>query len=60
MTAKMSKLQKKTEEEGLDVQYLSYSVDPEVDTPEVLKEFGSRFDINYRIGILLRATHNKK
>lgn len=47
MTANMSKLQKKTEEEGLDVQYLSFSVDPEVDTPEVLKEFGSRFDINY-------------
>ncbi|WP_223701928.1 SCO family protein [Sutcliffiella deserti] len=47
MTANMAKLQRMSQEEGLDVQYLSFSVDPEVDSPEILKEFGDRFEADY-------------
>ncbi|MBM7703198.1 SCO family protein [Metabacillus iocasae] len=44
MTANMAKLQKMAEEEGLDVRFVSFSVDPEVDSPERLKEFASQFN----------------
>ncbi|CAG9621985.1 SCO family protein [Sutcliffiella rhizosphaerae] len=44
MTANMAKLQRMADEKELDAHFLSFSVDPEVDTPEVLKEFSSRFD----------------
>lgn len=40
MTANMTKLQDMLEEEGLDdVKLVSFSVDPEYDTPEVLTEY---------------------
>ncbi|MFC3885234.1 SCO family protein [Bacillus songklensis] len=44
MTANMAKLQKKMKEEGLDVEFVSFSVDPEHDTPEALKEYAAKFD----------------
>ncbi|WP_369899842.1 SCO family protein [Bacillus manliponensis] len=43
MTANMAKLQKMAKDEGLDVEFVSFSVDPEVDSPEVLKTFVERF-----------------
>ncbi|QFT89283.1 hypothetical protein FIU87_11540 [Bacillus sp. THAF10] len=43
MTANMAKLQKMADEKELNVQFLSFSVDPEVDKPDVLKEFSGRF-----------------
>ncbi|MCR8850384.1 SCO family protein [Rossellomorea sp. SC111] len=48
MTANMAKLQKKIAEAGLDdeVQLVSISVDPEHDTPEVLKEYSSRYEFD--------------
>jgi protein SCO1 len=48
MTANMSKLQKKIAEAGLDgeVQLVSISVDPEHDTPEVLKEYSGRYEMD--------------
>ncbi|WP_368077923.1 SCO family protein [Bacillus sp. NTK074B] len=48
MTANMSKLQKKIAEAGLkdEVQLVSLSIDPEHDTPEVLKEYSSRYEFN--------------
>ncbi|CAM4232055.1 cysteine ABC transporter ATP-binding protein [Bacillus manliponensis] len=43
MTANMAKLQKMAKDEGLDVEFVSFSVDPEVDSPEVLKTFVGKF-----------------
>lgn len=39
MMANMTELQEKLHEENLDVELVSFSVDPEIDTPEVLKEY---------------------
>ncbi|MGD6831654.1 SCO family protein [Sutcliffiella halmapala] len=47
ITANLAKLQRMSMEEGLDVHFLSFSVDPEVDTPEKLKEFGNQFEADY-------------
>ncbi|MDL4842159.1 SCO family protein [Aquibacillus rhizosphaerae] len=48
MTANMAKLQEKIKEEGLDVELVSFSVDPDNDSPEILKEYaevrGGEFD----------------
>lgn len=47
MTFNMSKLQQMAKEEGIeDVEFVSFSVDPEVDSPEVLKEYASKFELN--------------
>ncbi|MFI8707208.1 SCO family protein [Bacillus sp. NPDC077411] len=43
MTANMAKLQRLAKEEKLDVQFVSFSVDPEVDKPEKLKAFVQKF-----------------
>ncbi|MDM5154800.1 SCO family protein [Bacillus sp. DX1.1] len=43
MTANMAKLQKMAKEQKLDVQFVSFSVDPEVDKPENLKAFIQKF-----------------
>ncbi|MGM0754146.1 MAG: SCO family protein [Bacillota bacterium] len=47
MTANMAKLQKKVTDAGLEdeLQLVSISVDPEHDTPEVLKEYSSRYEM---------------
>lgn len=48
MTANMSKIQAAVEEEGIkNVRFISFSVDPEVDSPEVLKVFGDQFQADY-------------
>ena len=48
MTANMKKLQERIAEEGIeDVQLISFSVDPEIDKPEVLKEYGQKFDADF-------------
>ncbi len=47
MTANMSRIQEKLKEENIDMQIVSFSVDPENDTPETLKEFGDKFDADY-------------
>lgn len=44
MTTNMTKLQEKLAENDLDVQLVSFSVDPEVDTPEVLKEYAESYE----------------
>ncbi|MRH41871.1 redoxin domain-containing protein [Aquibacillus halophilus] len=48
MTANMVRLQDKFQEEDLDVELVSFSVDPQNDTPEVLKQYseerGADFD----------------
>lgn len=48
MTANMAKLQDMIKEEGLeDVEIVSFSVDPSVDSPEVLTEYGKQFNIDF-------------
>ncbi|MGM9987434.1 MAG: SCO family protein [Bacillaceae bacterium] len=44
MTANLSKLKKMVEEKDLDVEFVSFSVDPDVDTPEKLKAFAKKYD----------------
>ncbi len=44
ITANMARIQKMIDEEGLDgVEFVSFSVDPETDKPEILKEFALNF-----------------
>lgn len=47
MTAHMKQLQEKADEAGVNVQFVSFSVDPEVDTPEKLKQFASNFSVSF-------------
>lgn len=48
MTFNMSKLQNLVKAEGLEnVEFVSFSVDPKVDTPEVLKEFAQAFEADF-------------
>ncbi|MFF2286708.1 SCO family protein [Peribacillus butanolivorans] len=48
MTSNMSKLQKMLKDEGIsDVEFVSFSVDPEIDKPAVLKKFGDQFNVDY-------------
>lgn len=47
MTANMAKLQVMAADQQLPVQFLSFSVDPERDDPETLKEFAERFDADF-------------
>ncbi|MGG3561444.1 SCO family protein [Neobacillus rhizosphaerae] len=54
MTANMAKLQKKVKDEGLNnVEFVSFSVDPAVDTPEALKNYATQFGANLKNWTLL-------
>ncbi|MFS8650873.1 MAG: SCO family protein [Caldibacillus sp.] len=47
MTANMARLQRMVAQEGLDqVEFVAFSVDPEVDTPEALREYAARYTDN--------------
>lgn len=43
MTSEMAALQKEFKDHGLDVQFVSFTVDPEVDMPAKLNEYARRF-----------------
>ena len=43
MTKNMAKLQKELKANKLDIQIVSFSVDPEFDTPEILKEYAQGY-----------------
>lgn len=47
MTSNLSKLQKELEAQNLSVQFVSFSVDPDYDTPEVLREYGQQYEANF-------------
>lgn len=48
MTHNMEKLQEMTKEEGIEnIEFVSFSVDPKVDTPKVLKEYGENFKVDF-------------
>src|SRR5690625_72867 len=43
MTSNMAVLQEKLEEEDIDAELVSFSVDPDYDTPEVLKDYSEQY-----------------
>lgn len=48
MTSNMTKLQQQLKDEGIkDVEFVSFSVDPEIDKPDVLKKYGDQFNVDY-------------
>ncbi|SDP76267.1 SCO family protein [Halobacillus sp. SY10] len=47
MTRNMVKIQEQLKEEGVDAEIVSFSVDPTVDSPEVLKEFGKKYGVDH-------------
>jgi protein SCO1/2 len=49
MTSNVAKLQKMVKNEGLkNVEFVSFSVDPTVDSPEVLTRFAKQFDVDFK------------
>lgn len=46
MTYNMSQLQTKLKEENLAVELVSFTVDPDVDSPEVLKEYAESYQVD--------------
>ncbi|WP_428908426.1 SCO family protein [Niallia sp. Krafla_26] len=47
MTANMKILQDRVKEEGIEnIEFVSFSVDPTIDTPEILTEFGKQFQVD--------------
>jgi protein SCO1/2 len=47
MTSHMAELQKRVKEENLNVRFVSFSVDPEIDTPETLKSYASKYPLTF-------------
>lgn len=47
MTNNMSILQEKLQDNNLDVQLVSFSVDPDFDSPEVLMEYAKQYDADF-------------
>ncbi|WP_461611335.1 SCO family protein [Cytobacillus kochii] len=48
MTYNMSQLQDKVKEEGIEnIEFVSFSVDPTVDSPEALKDFANNYEIDF-------------
>ncbi|MYL51337.1 redoxin domain-containing protein [Halobacillus litoralis] len=47
MTRNMVKVQEQLKEEGVEAEIVSFSVDPTVDSPEVLKEFGKKYGVDH-------------
>ncbi|MFS1512832.1 SCO family protein [Chengkuizengella sp. SCS-71B] len=47
MTYNMVQLQSKMKEAGVDAEIVSFSVDPSIDTPEVLMEYVSKFGADF-------------
>nr|WP_246188249.1 SCO family protein [Metabacillus lacus] len=60
MTANMARLQKLAAENQLDVQFVSFSVDPVVDSPEVLKTYGEKFGANFDNWVFLTGYQQKE
>lgn len=48
MTSHMAELQKQMEEENLQARIVSFSVDPENDTPEKLKKFADNYPLSFQ------------
>jgi protein SCO1/2 len=47
MTANMAKVQQALTNENIPVKIISFTIDPEHDTPEVLKTFGEKYGVDF-------------
>lgn len=47
MTSNLSQIQEEIEVENIPIQFVSFSVDPDYDQPDVLKEYGEAYDVNF-------------
>ncbi|WP_017755141.1 SCO family protein [Calidifontibacillus oryziterrae] len=47
MTSNMAKLQKRLGEEGISIPIVSFSVDPNLDTPETFKAYGEQYGADF-------------
>ncbi|MGM0836771.1 MAG: SCO family protein [Bacillota bacterium] len=47
MTANMARVQRQMDEEGIDISIVSFSIDPDVDTPAALKAYGDQVEADY-------------
>lgn len=47
MSTNMSQIQDLLEQEGLDIPIISFTVDPDYDSPEVLKAYGERYGADF-------------
>jgi len=47
MTSNMAQLQGNLAEEDIAIQFVSFSVDPDYDKPEVLKEYGEEYGVSF-------------
>lgn len=59
MMANMAELQGKLKEEDLNVELVSFSVDPGIDTPEVLKEYAGNYNADLSSWNLLTGYSQK-
>lgn len=48
MTSNMASLQEQLEQQQIPIQLISFSVDPEYDTPDVLKEYGESYGASFK------------
>lgn len=60
MTANMVDLQNQFKEQGLDVQIVSFSVDPTVDSPEILKSYAENYGVDFASWNLLTGYSPEK
>jgi protein SCO1 len=61
MTYNLTKIQKQLKEEGInDIRFVSFSVDPEVDTPEKLKEYIGNYETDTNKWDLLTGYDQKE
>ncbi|OXS57459.1 protein SCO1/2 [Bacillus sp. V-88] len=61
MTSNLTKIQKQLKEEGInDIRIVSFSVDPEVDTPEKLKEYIGNYETDTNNWDLLTGYDQKE
>ena len=47
MTANMARVQREMQESGVEVPIVSFSIDPENDTPDALKDYGDLYKADY-------------
>ena len=47
MTRNMAQIQDQLQEKDIDAEIVSFSVDPTVDSPDELKEFGNKYGVDY-------------
>jgi protein SCO1/2 len=59
MTSNMAMLQERLKEKGIPLQLVSFSVDPEHDTPDVLKAYGDEYGADFTSWHFLTGYHFK-